>query len=107
MTDPKRNWLQRRPGTEISTGLWFDPISEARHDYDGSQAMYEAALAQTKSIYDAVAGNTSQSLDQVWDAALDIAAHLALNYQAGPNDRTDGAVKRGIASAIRAMKKDR
>lgn len=95
--------LRRRAGQEIAPGVWSDPLSEARHDYGGERAGFEAAIAQSKSIYDTVIGrdqeNTAQSLDTIWDAALEIAAHIV---------ETDTlASKPQLLAKIRAMKKVR
>jgi hypothetical protein len=100
------NNLTRRFGSEISLGLWSDPLSERRNDFDGAQAGFEAAIAHTKSIVDAIGGSNSgadASLDAVWDAALEIAAHLVETDARGVRhgDNVD------ITRKIRALKRQR
>ena len=91
-----------RDSREVAPGVWRDPISEARHDYDGSQAGFEAALTQTKSMMDAVTGGRSDaSLDMIWDAALEVAATIAEHDDGQPH------ICERIARNIRLQKKQR
>lgn len=94
-----------RSGTEIAPGIWSDPLSERRHDYDGAQAAYEAALAHTLSIVSAIGGGnaqTEQSLDMIWDAALEVAAQIVLREL-----RINYDIQLEVCSAIRDQKKQR
>lgn len=101
--------ITRRSYTELAPGIWSDPISERRNDFDGAQAGYEAALAQTKSIVDAISGGSGQSVDALWDAALDIAAHIAesCETETGGEPISASGMRILIARRIRSMKKDR
>lgn len=98
--------IQRgRQGREIAPGLWSDPISERRNDYDGAQAGFEAAIAQTKSIVDTISStsNDGQALDMIWDAALEVAATIASSV----SGETINQTQRIIAREIRNQKKQR
>lgn len=100
--------MQRGSSREISTGLWVDPLSEARHDYDGAQSAFEASIAQTKSIVDAIGGSFASGdlhvLDAVWDSALEIAAHV-LHTRMGECSDREWSIE--MQKLIRAMKKQR
>lgn len=107
--NPFRPIVRRaKAGTEIAPGVWSDPLSERRHDYGGELSGFEAAIAQTKSIVDAVTGGGSgdipqQSLDAIWDAACDVCAHIVESYEADISSKDRASISR----AIRKMKKDR
>lgn len=82
--------MLQRGFTEIAPGIWTDPISQARDDYDGSLAAHEAALMQIKSVYDTATGvgAPAMALDAVWDSAIEVSAYVVESDQAlNPRDR--------------------
>jgi hypothetical protein len=106
MIERQQHEMQTRGFTEIAPGIWTDPISQARDDYDGSLAAHEAALMQIKTVHDAASGSggniSGAPLDAVWDSALEVAAYIVEGDQAIDHlDRTR------LSRLIRTMKRAR
>lgn len=94
--------ITRRDSREIAPGVWRDPISERRHDYDGAQAGFEFEILKLKAFGDAMPGGGNQDfLNTVWDSALEIAAHIV------ETEPSDGHTRERMAAKIRALKKEK
>jgi hypothetical protein len=100
----QREMQTRVSSTEVAPGIWTDPISQARDDYDGSLAAHEAALMQIKTVHDAASGGSGNiggaPLDAVWDSALEVAAYIVEGDQA-----LDHLDRIRLSRLIRTMKR--
>jgi hypothetical protein len=98
--------LTVRSGQELAPGVWSDPLSESRHDYDGAQAGYEAEIAKARNVAESALGFAAQAnsdvADTMWDAALEIAAHIVES-----DDRIIPGHSRECVRKIRSLKKQR
>lgn len=102
---PRGQNVAHRAGQEISPGLHYDPISEARSDYDGTQSMLEAEMMKVRNIIASIsfdgasvgAGSNEALVNISWDSALEIAAHIC--------ERRN--VHHSVIAEIRSMKKEK